>query len=173
MVKLICFHQKKADMRIQQMTFMILFVFIFFSVAGLFFVSIQSGKMTQAYNLLQKETAISSIQTIANMPELNCEPSRSFCVDQDKLMVFAGSSGSYGDFWPVASIKVRKAYPKSTQDIQCPAANCTYYEIYNSRQTNIQEYGIFVSICRKLRSDGVIQEECEIGRLDVGVKIAK
>lgn len=164
---------KKADMKIQQMTFMILFVFIFFSVAGLFFVSIQSARMTQAYNLLQKETAISSIQTIANMPELNCEPSRSFCVDEDKLMVFAGRSGSYGDFWPVASIKVRKAYPKSTKDIKCPAANCTYYEIYNSQQKNIQEYGIFVSICKKLREGGVIQEECEIGRLDVGVKIAK
>jgi hypothetical protein len=163
---------KKADMKIQQMTFMILFVFIFFAVAGLFFLSIQSSKITQTFNLLQKETAVSSMQSIANMPELNCDPSRSFCIDQDKIMVFAGDSKSYGDFWPVASIKVRKAYPKMERDIKCPATNCTYYEIYNSGQKNIQEYGIFVSICKKIKSEGVIQEECEIGKLSVGVKIA-
>jgi hypothetical protein len=164
---------KHGDMRIQQMTFMILFVFIFFSIAGLFFLSIQSAKINQGFNLLQKDSAISSIQTIASMPELNCDSTRSLCVDGDKLMIFASSSSSYRDFWPVASIEVRKAYPKKLEDIRCPLANCTYYEVYNSKQTNIQKYGTFVSICKKIKNDGVIQEECEIGRLDVGVKIAK
>lgn len=162
-----------ADMKIQQMTFMILFVFIFFSVAGLFFLSIQSNKITQEFNLLQKETARSSIQTIANMPELNCDSSRTLCVDEDKLMVFASSANSYGDFWPVASIKVRKAYPAQTKDIKCQTTNCTYYEIYDSKQPNVQEYGTFVSICKTIKTNGIIQEECGIGRLDVGVKIAK
>lgn len=164
---------KNADMKIQQMTFMILFVFIFFSIAGLFFISIQSSRITQGFNLLQKESAISSIQTIANMPELNCDSSRTLCVDEDKLMVFASSSNLYKDFWPVASIRVRKAYPMQTKDIRCPLVNCTYYEVYDSKQKNTQEYGIFVSVCKKVKNNGFIQEECSIGRLDVGVKIAK
>ena len=60
---------KIADMKIMQMTFMILFVFIFFTFAVLFFVATQSGKITENFNVLQKESAIASIETIANMPD--------------------------------------------------------------------------------------------------------
>ena len=162
---------KKADMKIQQMTFMILFVFIFFSFAGLFFVSIQKGKINENFNTLQRESAISSIETIANMPELNCDSSRTLCVDEDKVITFTTISKSYKSFWPVASIKVRKVFPKNVKDIKCPAANCSYYEVYNSNQTNVVEYGTFVSICKAVRNEGVVQEICELGRLDVGVKI--
>jgi len=164
--------RKKADMKIQQMTFMILFVFIFFSFAGLFFVSIQQGKLNENFNALQRESAIASVETIANMPELNCDSSRTLCLDEDKIVTFATISKSYKNFWPVASIKVRKVFPKNVKDIKCPAVNCSYYEIYNSNQTNIIEYGTFVSICKAVRNEGVVQEICELGRLDLGVKIS-
>jgi hypothetical protein len=163
---------KKADMKIMQMTFMILFVFIFFSFAGLFFLSIQSGKISENFNTLQRESAISSVETIANMPELNCDSSRTMCLDEDKVVTFATISKSYKSFWPVASIKVRKVFPKNTKDIKCPAVNCSYYEVYNSNQTNVVEYGTFVSICKAVRNEGVVQEICELGRLDVGVKVS-
>jgi hypothetical protein len=163
---------KIADMKIQQMTFMILFVFIFFSFAGLFFVSIQQSKISENFNTLQKEAAIASIETIANMPELNCDSSRTLCLDEDKIVTFATISKSYKSFWPVASIKVRKVFPKNLKDIKCPAANCSYYEIYNSNQTDMIEYGTFVSICKAVRNEGVVQEICELGRLDLGVKVS-
>jgi len=163
---------KIADMKIMQMTFMILFVFIFFTFAVLFFVATQSGKINENFNVLQKESAIASIETIANMPELNCDSSRTMCIDEDKIVVFGSISNSYRNFWPVASIRVRKLFPKSAKDIKCPAANCTYYEIYNSNQTNYKSEGTFVSICKIVRNEGVAQEICELGRLDVGVKIS-
>ena len=162
---------KLGDMRIQQMTFMILFVFIFFSIAGLFFLSIQSTKINQNYNTLQKESATASIETIANMPELNCDSDTTLCLDEDKIASFATISRSYKDFWPVASIKVMKVYPKMLKDKPCPAANCSYYVVYDSNQSNVQEYGTFVNICKAVKIEGVVQEVCELGRLNVGVKI--
>jgi hypothetical protein len=163
---------KKADMKIQQMTFMILFVFIFFSFAGLFFISIQKGKIAENFNALQRESAISSVETISNMPELNCDSSRTLCLDEDKVITFASISKSYKNFWPVASISVRKVYPKIVKDIKCPAVNCSYYEIYNSGQNDTIKYGSFVSICKAVKSEGVIQQVCELGRLDLGVKVS-
>lgn len=163
---------KKADMKIMQMAFMIIFVFIFFTMVLLFFVSMQNSKLTENYNLLQKENAIASIQTISNMPELNCDSQKSFCLDEDKIIVFGSMADSYKSFWPVSSITVRKAFPKNPKNIKCPAANCTYYEIYNSNENNSIKYGAFVSICKKVMNNGRSQEICELGRLDVGVKLA-
>ena len=163
---------KFADIKIMQMTFMILFVFIFFTFAGLFFLSIQSGKIAEDFNNLQRESAISSVETIANMPELNCDSSRTMCLDEDKVITFTTISKSYKNFWPVASIKVRKVFPMNVKNIRCPAANCSYYEVYNSNQTDVIEYGSFVSICKAVRNEGVVQEICELGRLDVGVKVS-
>lgn len=163
---------KHADMKIMQMTFMILFVFIFFAFAGLFFVSIQKTKLVENFNTLQRESAIASAETIANMPELNCDSTRTLCLDEDKIITFSSIARSYRNFWPVASITVRKVYPKNLKDIKCPAANCSYYEIYNSNQTNIMNYGTFVSICKEVAYEGVVQDDiCELGRLDIGVKI--
>lgn len=162
---------KKADMRIQQMAFMILFVFVFFSVAGLFFLSIQMRDVRQNAADLQKEATIASISTIANMPELNCDSSRSLCVDEDKLYVFSAHTEEYKDFWPVASIKVRKVFPKQNEQIACPNINCTYYEIYDSKQKNVQSYGTFVTICKQTNIEGYPQEDCGIARLEVGMKI--
>ena len=164
---------KKADTKIMQMSFMIVFVFIFFAMVLLFFVSMQKGKIAGNYNVLQKETAVASIRTISNMPELNCDSQKSFCLDEDKIIVFSGMSNSYKSFWPVSSITVRKAYPKNPKNIKCPAVNCTYYEVYNSDQTDSISYGAFVSICKKIRDRGVTQEICELGRLEVGVKLVK
>jgi hypothetical protein len=163
---------KKADMRIQQMAFMILFVFVFFAVAGLFVLSIQTRGIKQSFQDLQRSSALSSIKPIADMPEFNCGSSESLCLDEDKLYAVSLISSSYENFWPVTSIKVRKIFPRpGGEEIRCPQANCTYYEIYDSGQENTEEYGTFVSICKQVNIEGSIIRECGIGKLDVGVKI--
>lgn len=163
---------KMADMKIMQMTFMILFVFIFFTFAGLFFLTIQSGKITENYNALEKERVMSSTETIANMPELNCDSSRTLCLDEDKIITFTSMSNSYKNFWPVTSIKVTRVFPRGIEGRAYPQSNYSYYSIYDSKQKNIAEYGTFVSVCKVVKTEGVAQEVCELGRLELGIKIA-
>ncbi len=162
---------KRGDLQIQQMAFMLLFVFIFFAIAGLFFVMFYSKDLKSSYESGQIDLAVSSLETIANMPELNCDSQTSFCLDEDKLYVFASNTERYSEFWPIAYIKVRKVYPSSNLEIRCPNTNCTYYEVYNSNQTSVIGRDTFVSICKRVPKAQGYDNECTIGRLDVGVKL--
>lgn len=153
----------KAQMKIQQMAFMIIAVFIFFALVAIFFLSWQTRSLKNDFGAMQKEQAISSIAVISDMPELNCDSKISLCLDEDKIKVMASNySQKYEDFWPVASVKVYRVYPKDQFE---------QIVVFDSGQTNIQEYSTFVSICKKLKSYGYVYDQCDIGKLSVGVKI--
>ncbi|MDO8516779.1 MAG: hypothetical protein Q7S33_01520 [Nanoarchaeota archaeon] len=156
---------KKAQLKIQQMAFMIVAVFFFLIMAGLIFLSYQSQTIKNNYDRLQKDQAISSLQILTNMPELTCGY---LCLDEDKLEIM--SKKDYSQIWPVASIEVYKIYPVSTQKIKCPGTNCNYYNVYDSNQQNIQKYSTYVSLCKKVNELEYIYDKCEIARLVVGVK---
>ena len=162
-------------MKIQQMAFMIVAVFIFFTLVGLFFVSWQSRSIGQSAADLQKKQALSSLEVIRNMPELNCDLTESLCVDEDKLNVFTMNrnlSNSYSEFWPVSSVKVYKIYPSFDVSgvVRCPGLNCDYWEIYDSGQASSAEFSGYVNICKKTRQFGYSPTtKCEIGKLVVGV----
>lgn len=162
----------KAQMEIQQMTFMILAVFMFFALAGLFFISIYVGDLKDQASALEKEETISSIEVIASMPELAYDSSEMMMIDSDKAQVMANQfSNNYSAIWPVASIELYKVYPDFDEVVECPGTNCNYYKIYDNGQNNTQTYASFVSICRKEKESGYIFEKCEIGKLVVGVEI--
>ena len=161
---------KSAQMQIQQMAFMIIAVFIFFALVGMFFLRIQVGNVRGSAVELQREQAISSLQVIADMPELNFDSRESMTIDKDKLQIMSGNfSKDYDLFWPVASIEVFNVYPEFETKITCPAQNCNYYNIYNNDQEDIYKYATFVSICSKERDFGQVHTVCEVGKLLVGV----
>ena len=158
-------------MKIQQMAFMIVAVFIFFTLVGLFFVSWQSRSIGRNAADLQKQQALSSIEVIRNMPELNCDLTEGLCVDEDKLNVLAaGLSDDYAEFWPVASVKVYKVYPAFDVlgAVKCPALNCNYWEIYDSNQQSSQEFSGYINICKKIREFNSPYTKCEVGKIVVG-----
>lgn len=161
--------KKLAQMKIQQMSFFILAVFLFFMLVGLFFVSLQSRGIQSSAENLQKDQAIASLETISNMPELICDTNEPFCLDADKVSVFREYANAYAEFLPVASIKIYRLDPSSTKVIKCPAANCTFYELYSSQQTRVQEYSTFISICQKEASFGRVAYNCGLGKISVGV----
>jgi len=144
--------KNKAQMKIQQMAFMIVAVLIFFVLVGLAFLGWQLISVKDNFNSLQKEQAIASIRTISDMPEFNCDSRRSLCVDEDKLIVMANSS--YSGFWNVASISAYKILEKKS------------YLVYDSKQKDKKEFSTYVLICKKITSN---YEKCDLGKLSVGV----
>jgi len=170
MVKTFFMGDFKGQMKIQQMAFMVLAVFIFFVLVGLFFLRVQFNNLNENFENLQREQTISSLQVISNMPELNCDSRTSMCLDLDKLKVMSGGMGEdYKELWPVASIKVYMVYPSFNSEIKCPAQNCNYYELYDNGQSNTQEYSTFASVCERINEVGYVYDKCEIGKLVVGV----
>lgn len=164
--------KNKGQMKIQQMAFMIVAVFFFFILVGLFFLGIQFKDVKSGVAQLQKEQAISSLRVITDMPELNYDSSDSITIDEDKLKIMSGNFGlNYDLFWPVASVEVYKIYPAFDEVKKCPGLGCNYYEVYNNGQKNIQTYSTYVSICKKTKEHSSVYDRCEIGKLVVGVKI--
>lgn len=156
-------------MKIMQMAFMLVAVFFFFVLVGLFFIGIRFSDIQSSAAQLQREQAISSLSVIANMPELNFDSAQSFTLDEDKLRIMVGGFGDvYEKFWPVASVSVYKLWPVATELKECPGVGCNYYKLYDNKQSNTRTYSTFVSICKKLKGG---YDECVIGKLEVGVKI--
>ena len=162
----------KGQMKIMQMAFMIVAVFFFFVLVGLFFLSIQFKDVKGSAAQLQRDQAISSLKVIADMPELSYDFSEAVTLDEDKLKIMAGGFGDvYDEFWPVASVAVYKLWPVANELKPCPGLGCNYYELYDNGQRNVRTYSTYVSICKTVKELGFVYDRCEVGKLEVGVKI--
>jgi len=148
-------YETAGQMKIQQMAFMIIAVFFFFVLVGLFLLNVSFKDLKKNAGQLYQDQAISSLGVIADMPELNFNSQESLTLDEDKLNIMSGNFGaSYDGFWPVASVKVYKVYPRFKKIIKCPAQNCNYFDVYDNGQKDIREYSTYVSICKKIGKDG-------------------
>jgi hypothetical protein len=161
--------KSSGQMKIQQMAFMVLAVFFFFVLVGIFFVGFSFKNIEKSADQLQIEQAISSLKVISDMTELNCGGGEDLCLDEDKLKIMSGNfSAGYRNFWPVASVKVYRISPAFSEAIKCPALGCNYFDIYDNGQKNVREYSTYVSICKKIKEEGYVYDKCEIGKLLVG-----
>jgi len=151
------------------MAFMLVALFFFFTLVGLFVINIALKDVSKQADTLSSKAALSALRTIANMPEFSCSSSKEFCLDEDKLRVMSGaSSESYAQFWPVASIQVYLLEHQRPEVVTCPAANCNHFKIYDSGQVSKQEVATFVSVCKQVRELNYVREDCQIGKLVVG-----
>ena len=161
---------RKGQFKIQQMAFMILAIFFFFILVGIFFIGWQYASAKKGFATLQEEKALSALKVIADSTELNCDSSEDWCIDKDKLVAFGENSGLYYDYWSVASIEVLMVFPNPNEGepILCPLEGCDYYVLYDSGQRNRRTYSAYVNVCEDIDRS---HEICELAKLVLGVKI--
>ena len=163
---------RRGQMKIMQMSFMIIGVFLFFVLVGLFVLGIVFKDVNAGAKELAMQEAVASIEVIAAMPELNYDERDSMVIDKDKLKVLAGGlAEDYEMFWPIASLEIYKVYPVFDERISCPAAGCNYYDVYDSGHRDVEKFSSYVSICERVREFGYVYDRCEIGKIVVGMKI--
>lgn len=163
---------KLGQMKIMQMSFMILGVFLFFILVGLFFVGIALKDVRGGAEDLAREEAISSLEVIAGMSEFSYDLGESFVVDEDKLKIMSSGFGNgYEGFWGVSSIEFYKIYPGSDRVIECPAEGCNHFSVYDSGQVDTEKYSSYVSICSRVKEYGTVYDDCSIGKIVVGVEL--
>jgi len=162
---------KRGQMKIMQMMFMIVAVFFFFVLVGLFFLGVAFKDVRASAQDLEKKQAISSLEVIAGMGEFSFDSRESMMLDEDKLAVMSGGFGNqYVEFLPVNSLRVYKVYPVFGEEKKCPGVGCNYYEIVDSGGRDALTYSSFVSICRRIREFGSVYDRCEIGKIVVGTR---
>ena len=158
---------KKSQLKIQEMAFMLVAVVILFVLAGLFFIGISYRDLYKSANIQERERAVSLIAKLADTPEFS---NGDGAIDTDKLL-FLQERANYEGFWPVASLEIRKIYPEESGR-KCTSRNypdCDYFKIYDSGVSR-DKVSTFVALCRKEEKDGYWYDKCELGKIIAGVE---
>ena len=162
---------KRGQLQIQQLAFLIVAIFLFFIIVGLFFLNVSMGSIKGSAQDLKTEKAISFLSTIPSMTEFNANCAN--CVDKDKLKAFIYFSKEYKQFFPLDSLRALKIYPKPenfsiSDELLCPSSECII--LFNSTKPEIVEYSIFVPVCETSKRTGIVITDCEIWKLIGGVE---
>ena len=161
---------KKAQLKIQQMAFMLIALTLFFALVGMFFLAFQVSKIRETAGVLEEKNALLLVSKLANSPEFSCGNafgSQGNCVDSDKVMALKNSIDKYENFWGVSNIQIRKIYPVGNP-VECTSANypdCNIIKIYDGEIGS--EYSNYVALCRKDSFAGKDFDRCEIAKLMV------
>ena len=172
MVKKIKMKQGKAQLKIQQMAFMLIAVTLFFVLVGMFMLVIKFSGLKESATALEEKNAMLLVTRLANSPEFSCSEafgtSRTNCVDADKIMILKENINKYADFWGVSNIEIRKLYPTDTEKI-CDIGNYPNCNIIRLRSKEVSGYDSsnFVSLCRKESFGGEVYDKCELAKIMV------
>jgi len=160
---------KTAQMKIQQMAFMLIAVTLFFALVAIFIIGFKFSGLKESVADIEEENAMLLASKLANSPEFSCGESfgntKINCVDFDKIMVIK-ENPSYSNFWKVSNIEIRIIYPES-KEIICNIANypdCNVARIYQKEVSGFDASN-FVSLCRKVSVDDETHEECKLAKM--------
>jgi len=160
-------------MKIQQMAFMLIVIFLFFALIGMVIISFKFSGMKEEAAVLEEQNAMLLVSKLANSPEFSCGESfgttKINCIDMDKVFILKQNINAYEDFWNIDNIEIRKIYPILSGEVKCDLNNypeCNYLNLMSEEITGIG-LSSFVSLCR-------IEEgntKCELGKLIVSYNI--
>jgi len=165
------FKNRRAQLKIQQMAFMLMAVTLFFVLVGMFVLVIKFSGLRESATELEEKNAMLLVTKLANSPEFSCgkvfESAKINCIDADKVMVLKENIDKYTDFWgEKTNVEIRKIYPKG--DIICTRGNYPNCHIINLQSKKIPaEHSNFVSLCRKESFEGEIYDKCELAKIMV------
>jgi Rps23 Pro-64 3,4-dihydroxylase Tpa1-like proline 4-hydroxylase len=168
--------QKKAQLQIQEMAFVIVAILFFFILVGLFAFSIFYKNLHESATEIAEQKTISTIHYLSGTAEFSCPGTKSNCVDEDKLLAMLNRT-YYENFWSFSSLKVIKksGFTKSeSQLIKCNIQNypnCDFYEIHNKKAKNERVTSSFVALCREEYENNYNYNKCEIAKFIAGTEI--
>lgn len=160
---------KKAQLKIQEMAFVLVAVIFLFALVLLMFAAIQS-RQTQKYAIQSREArAITFLEVVSALPELRCSSSFSstseaVCVDRDKLAFFNSSLSMqeiYSVLWKnalISKIEVQEVYP-----IIIPTPSYIVYKLDNTQNISSRTYSTYAALC----SESSRGSTCSIGKIKV------
>jgi hypothetical protein len=161
---------KKSQIRIQEMAFMLVGIIMFFVFVGLFgFAILFNALKTEAQHAAEEKT-LAAIKNLAGSPEFYCATSRVDCVDADKAMALSNNL-NYKNFYSFSKLEIIKssAFEKKNIDmVKCTMANypnCEDMVIFDKNIKNFKSVSSYIALCRIESENGVNYQKCEIAKL--------
>ena len=164
----------KAQMKIQQMAFMLMAVTLFFILVGMFALVWRFSGLKSSAVELEERNAMLLVIKLANSPEFSCGNSfggtKINCIDADKVINLKVNINDYIGFWGkgVSNIKVETVYPINER-IDCTLKNypdCSVIDLFEKGIQGTATWN-FVSICRKANDEMGVYDRCDLGKLYV------
>jgi len=169
-------HNRKAQMKIQQMAFLLMAVFILFVMIGIVVISVKTANLKKTATVLNEQEALTLLSKLANSPEFSCGNSygnqKSDCIDFDKIMALKKNIKNYKELWGVSNIEIRKLPNKN---IICTDANypgCDTLKIINDSVSGYSAAN-FVSVCYKESVSGSVMNKCDFGEIIVSYEVVQ
>lgn len=163
---------KFGQMKIQQMSFMLLGVFLFFALVGMIILTVSFSGLKQSATDLKEQNAILLVTKLANSPEFSCGNvfgnQKTDCIDEDKVMMLKENIGKYLDFWGVTNIEIRRIYPEN-KNITCTTSNypdCDTIRLISKSNSGYDKSN-FVALCRKEVYKNEVVNICEMAQIIV------
>jgi len=153
---------KKAQMKIQEMAFVLLALVLLAVIGFIFFIRFSQQSLVQSAQDIKTKTTMSLLERISSLPELECY-NKALCIDETKANKFIQLPDSDKQelemlFQGLTSVRIRKIYP---QDPQNPEIILYYKSAGNS------SYSAFINLCRYVQvgSSGTYNYECGMAQL--------
>ena len=156
-------YSKKAQLKIQQMAFVLVAMMIFFSMVTLVYISFRIKSLETTALSSKEDIAKEIVKKIVSGAEFafTAEDCAS-CLDLDKALIVSERK-SYKEFWNLDYLMIEKVYP--AEKGMCSKVN--YPDCGSLMLINSTRYGrttsAFVSLCRW--EDGGEYYKCELGRI--------
>lgn len=161
----------KAQMKIQQMAFMLIAIMIFFSMVGLIYFAITLSNLETKAQALGDEEAMRTVRKISSTPELafTVDSSCSSCVDLDKAFVLKTYSG-YKELWNLDYLMIEIISPQPIL-AECTTFNypdCNTITIVDNSQNTIATKTAFIALARFDQSKNTVVYE--LGKIHASAK---
>lgn len=135
---------KKSQVKIQEMAFVLVAVVFLFAIVFLFFSRFQYAQLQKSATEIRELRTVTMLRNVASLPELSCVE-KSTCIDKDKLSVFDESpnmQNKFSSIWQSASVSkvsVEEIYPNSQE-----------YIIYKKQtQESTITYSTYIPLCEE------------------------
>ena len=171
----------RAQLRIQEMAFMLVGVVLFFSLVGIIVIGVIYSGLYNEANALAEQKTLGAMVALADSPEFSCVSSKSNCIDGDKAISLKNKS-AYIKFWSFSSLRIITRYSAFSlgydKMIECTKANypnCDVITIYDRKTAGEIANSNFVAFCRKEYQDfgnlqGRSYDKCEVGMIVAGTE---
>ena len=161
---------RRAQMKIQEMAFVLVAIMIFFALVAIVYFSILSGNLKKDAVTLREDEAKELVRKMASSPEFTLNDQCASCIDVDKVIALKDRNG-YEGFWGLDYLAVEFIYPG--REGECNRANypnCKRITIVGNSVEIGKASEAFVSLCRFEPSQEIGYEKCEMGRILVSGK---
>lgn len=159
------YSNKKGQLKVQQMAFVLVALMIFFSMALLFYITIRSSTLIEQVENLREQEVIETVRKMTGTAEFSWTSAGdcAACVDMDKVFMLKNRT-SYQGFWNnIELLQVKRIYP--TYGGECTRKNypdCDTITVVDNGG-DLRGYGAFVALCRY---DALGRhEKCELGKI--------